>query len=378
MGPLFPDEANGLWIGAALGTAVSGLLLWRAGRIRAAWGALALGIVLLVSVELAARAGINMFARGQRTHLAWLAARTRPECMPIQGHPFLHYTGNSQPIGRFNNYGFSGPDFQLEKKPAVQRVVCLGGSTTESYWPLQMDALLNEASVRSGQDRRFEVLNFGKIGYTSLHDFVNFAVNAIEFSPDYVVVHSGWNDTVARNWPHPVRRDYADILITFEIPPIPDKWPLRLSVVYRLVAMASGHQPEWADLRNTLGRESKAKRTFDNPAEELLPFRHNIQKIVELSRLRSVRVVLTTIPHSTSPDVPSADESRHLDQCNAIVREIFRDNQDIALLVDLDKELTGRNELYLDLAHMGPAGDAEKAAAVGKAILDDATKRLAH
>lgn len=360
--------------GATLAAAVSGLLYWRAGRIRPGWGALTLGLVFLIGLELAVRAGVNVFARGQRPHLAWLADRTRPEFMAIRGHPFLHYTGNWQAGGRFNNYGFSGPDFVLEKTSGVVRVACLGGSTTESYWPFQMSALFNNAGARRGTPK-FEVFNFGKVGYSSLHDFVNFAVNAIEFAPDYVVVHSGWNDAVARNWPHPVRRDYADILKPFEIPPMPDKWPARLSVIYRLGLLASGRQPEWADIRNTLEHEPKTQRTFDNPEVELLPFRHNIEKIVQLAKLRGMRVVLTTIPHSTDPNAPSADEARHLDQCNEIVRDIHRQNQDGVLLVDLDKLLTGRNDLYVDLAHMGAKGDAEKAAVVGKAILEDASRK---
>ena len=378
MGPLLADEQRGLYIGAALTAALSGLLIWRAGRIRPAWVALALGILSLVGLELSARVCVNLFAREYRARLAWLANRTHPEFIWIQGHPFLQYVGNSRIGGLFNNYGFSGPDFQLEKKPGVLRIVCLGGSTTESYWPSQMNTLLNDAGVRQGRGSlRFEVLNFGKVGYTSLHDMVNFTVNAIEFSPDYVVIHSGWNDAVSRNWPHPVRRDYSDILKTFEIPPIPDKWPLRLSVIYRgtLTLVTRGRDPQWVDIRNTLEFEPKTERKFDNPDEELLPFRHNIQKIVQFARLRSVRVVLTTIPHSTNPNVPSAEEARHLDQCNEIVREIYRENQDVALFVDLDKSLTGRNDLYGDLAHMGPKGNAEKAAAVAQAIFADASQR---
>lgn len=378
MGPLLAGEQRGLWVGAVVTAAVSALLVWRSERIRPAWAALALGVLLLVGLELSARACVNIFARGHRPRLAWLANRTYPQFIQIQGHPFLQYTGNSRVRGLFNNYGFSGPDFQLEKKPGVLRVVCLGGSTTEYNWPPQMETLLKDNAARQGRDLRFEVLNFGKVGYTSLHDMVNFTVNAIEFSPDYVVVHSGWNDTVSRNWPQPVRRDYSDILKPFEIPPIPDKWPLRLSVIYRgtlALLIPRNREPQWVDIRNTLEIEPKTERKFDNPDQELLPFRHNIVKIVQFARLRGVRVVLATIPHSTDPNVPSAEEARHLDQCNAIVREIYRENPDGVLLVDLDKDLTGKNYLYRDLAHMGPQGDAEKAAAVARAILADASQR---
>ena len=60
------------------------------------------------------------------------------------------------------------------------------------------------------------------------------------------------------------------------------------------------------------------------------------------------------------------------------IREIVREYQDTAQLVDLDQELTGRNNLYRDVVHMGRQGDAEKAAAVGRAIFEDARKRFAR
>lgn len=375
MGPLRAEAQAGLWIGAGLVAGGAWLLRRRSARVRPAWVAIALGLVALAAVELGVRLGINVLARSWRPRLAWLADRTHPEFLQIRGHPFLHYTGNHNPGGgRFNNYGFSGPDFQAEKTPGTVRVVCLGGSTTESLWPFQMQDMLNEAARREDRPTRFEVLNFGKIGYTSLHDLVTFAVDAIEFAPDYVVVHSGWNDTVARNWPHPVRWDYADILRPFAMPTIPDKWPVRLSVVYRLALLARGREPWWADIRNTLETESRAPRTFADPERELLPFRHNVEKIVAFARLRNVRVVLAPIPHSIREDVPSAEDARHLDQCAAILREIAAADPQGVMLVDLDRELTGRDALFLDLAHMGPEGDAEKAALIGKAIFADARR----
>jgi len=373
MGPLRADAQVGLWIAAAALAGAAWFLHRRSASVRPAWVAVALGLAALVAVELGVRLAINVAARSWRPRLAWLADRTHPEYLQIRGHPFLQYTGNRNPGGgRFNNYGFSGPDFQTEKPSGTIRVVCLGGSTTESAWPFQMQDMLNEAARRQGRTERFEVLNFGKIGYTSLHDFVTFAVDAIEFSPDYVVVHSGWNDTVARNWPHPVRWDYADILRPFAMPTIPDKWPVRLSVVYRLALLASGREPWWADIRNTLETESRAPRAFADPERELLPFRRNIEKIVAFARLRDVRVVLAPIPHSTRDDVPSAEDARHLDQCAAVLRGIAAADREGVMLVDLDGELTGRNELFLDLAHMGPEGDAEKAALIGNAIFADA------
>jgi len=346
-------------------------MLLRPSRVDKRVAAVFLGILLLAGVELGARLWINLLRPEARENLAWMADRTRPEFMQITGHPFLHYVGSPR---RYNNFGFGGErDFSYEKEPGTVRVVCLGGSTTESYWPYMMEVFLNETDESPA--RRFEVLNLGKQGYTSLHILVNFVVHGIEFSPDYVVIHSGWNDAIIRDRPYPVRRDYAELFKIFEIPAIPDKWALRTSVIYRLVQRRSG-DPAWADLRHTLEKEpyTGPAKPYDNP-EELLPFEHNIEKIIDLAEQRSVHVVLTTLPHSTDERMYGFIDARHLDQCNAVIRRLHGERADVSSLVDLDKILTGRNVHYTDLAHMTPEGDRMKAVAVGTAIIEHLNSR---
>ncbi|MBT3295328.1 MAG: SGNH/GDSL hydrolase family protein [Verrucomicrobia bacterium] len=375
LGTLLSPEILGLWVFCYLLMVVSVWLVWRPSRVDRRVVAVFLGMLLLVGLELGVRLFVNVFRPEARDGLAWMADRTRPEFMQLTGHPFLQYVGNPRAS---NNFGFSGDrDFSYEKEPGTVRVVCLGGSTTESYWPFMMEVFLN--STDASRTRRFEVLNLGKQGYTSLHILINFVINGIEFSPDYVVIHSGWNDGTARDRSWTVKRDYSDLFKVLEIPPIPDKWALRTSVIYRLVQKASGTQPAWADSRNALEKDPyEAPPTPYQNEEELLPFQHNIEKIVDFAEQRSVHVVLTTLPHSTDPQMSNFEDARHIDQCNAVMRRLHRAREATASLVDLDKILTGQNVYYADVAHTTTEGDRMKAVHIGTAIIKDIESRQAE
>lgn len=52
-----------------------------------------------------------------------------------------------------------------------------------------------------------------------------------------------------------------------------------------------------------------------------------------------------------------------------MLREVAAGYDGRVLLVDLERELTGNNELFQDLAHMIPEGRKLKAERIGQAIL---------
>jgi len=374
VGSLVGEARKGLWIGAAALGLLSGCMLWRRSRVRASWAALLAGLLLLMTVELATRLGVRFAPPALRKEIAWLGLRTYPRFMALQGHPFLQYVGTES---RGNSFGFPDKDFRYEKPEDTVRVVCLGGSTTESPYPAFLEMLLNSRR-RPGEDW-FEVYNLGKQGYTSLHVLVNFVINGIEFNPDYAVVHSGSNDALIRDRERPVRRDYAELLKPFELPTIPDKWLWRTSVIYRLAQRAWGGQPAWADQRNALEYDFDVSRVgpFDN-LEELLPYRRNIEKILDLAAARSIVVVLTTMPYNTDPRVPLTQEGKHMGQCNDVIRELARTRRDGTVLVDLDPLLTGKNQHFIDHVHVTRYGHQLKADRIAAAVLSDYRTRRAR
>ena len=120
-------------------------------------------------------------------HLFW---RFKPN--QTLDHPELYL----KPV-RINSRGFRGRDWEDEKPAGVFRVACLGDSTTfgwsvgeDETYPAQLQRLL-DAECGPG---RFEVLNLGVTGYTSLQGRELMLRHAAEWEPDFVVFAFGPND----------------------------------------------------------------------------------------------------------------------------------------------------------------------------------------
>ena len=99
-----------------------------------------------------------------------------------------------------------------KKSPAPLRVACVGNSVTYGYglrnrerdaYPVRLQEMLDD-KYGSG---RFEVGNFGRSGATLLYKGHRPYIQqpefqqALNFKPDWVVIHLGLNDTDPRNWP---------------------------------------------------------------------------------------------------------------------------------------------------------------------------------
>ncbi len=105
---------------------------------------------------------------------------------------------------RINALGLRGSDVSVAKRPGVTRVLCLGDSCTfggPHPYPEMLQALLDKAAPG-----RFEVLNGGVIGYSSLHGLEWFERELARLDPDIVTIYYGWNDmwrekdSVVRAW----------------------------------------------------------------------------------------------------------------------------------------------------------------------------------
>ena len=98
---------------------------------------------------------------------------------------------------RINNLGFRGDDFTPAKPAGSFRILCLGDSTTFGWsvgdretYPEVLEQLLRERYPK----RRFQVLNLGVTGYTSLQGRELFLTQAANFQPDLVLFAFGPND----------------------------------------------------------------------------------------------------------------------------------------------------------------------------------------
>jgi hypothetical protein len=110
-------------------------------------------------------------------------------------------------------------------------------------------------------------------------------------------------------------------------------------------------------------------------ARELGVFRRNIETIIDVASARQIKVVLTTMPHSTDEHY-SHLYLHYFDQLNEVLRSIAA-HHDRLPFVDLDKLMTGKdNQLFRDAVHVNDNGNRMKAEYLAKRIIDDEERTL--
>ena len=232
-----------------------------------------------------------------------------------------------------NTKGFYGPEFSIEKKPGVTRIVCLGDSCThfgpETY-PDILRVYLDE--VAPGQ---FEVINAGVIGYTSFQGRKLLESEVLDWSPDIVTVYFGWND----HWLARGREDKNQN--------INDSYTqdtLQSLRTYQLASYFFGGND---------GERPNKKRV--EPQDYIT----NLRSIQKACRSINAKVWYFTAPHALDLGIPPylvesgeiADEASLIPlhrQYNQTVRSLATDLS--SPLIDLESEMDGMNkaELFLD------------------------------
>ena len=251
-----------------------------------------------------------------------------------QGHPFLQFTGvpsrklssvvwrtirarrphcghwksGNEALGNladFNNFGFVGRDFKYKKPNGVVRIAALGASTTARGYPALLEEFLN-AKVQS-PTKSFEVMNFGLGHYTSANTLTNFVLNVVDFAPDVIIIHHGWNDIHARAKETVFRGDYGHHLKIFQPPRLViDRYLIRTSILYRAGKFFIG-PPPWAfvEFASQVPRVPPERPLNQR---ELGTFQRNIETITNLARLGQIKVVLTTMPRTTDEAKPQYED----------------------------------------------------------------------
>lgn len=89
-----------------------------------------------------------------------------------------------------NGEGFPGPDFTIPKPAATWRMLFFGDSCTQQGFP----ARVADRLAADLPDRRFEAVNLGVAGYSSLQGRLVAEAWLERLEPDLSVVFFGWND----------------------------------------------------------------------------------------------------------------------------------------------------------------------------------------
>lgn len=120
----------------------------------------------------------------------------------MEAHPWLVAAPKSGTSGileglkiTHNSYGTRGSEFKVQKDPNTIRIVTLGGSSTYCVgvsdgdtWPYKLQKELGD---------KYEVINFGVMGYTTAENVIQTALLISDLQPDIAIYYEGWND--ARN-----------------------------------------------------------------------------------------------------------------------------------------------------------------------------------
>jgi len=195
-------------------------------------------------------------------------------------------------VARINSHGLVGPEFAWRKPSHTIRVLALGDSVTyglyacgvgifcrKEPYPSVLENLLNTRT--SGN--RFEVLDAGVYGYSSLQGVRYYRVYLTGLDEDVVTVMFGWNDHGVRRGAEPDEfhwawlRDLAD-----------DAYGLS---VFRTAAswIALGRTPEAPPPAIFLAGDYQPRASRED-------FEFHLELLVQAVRARGAKVVLLTEP----------------------------------------------------------------------------------
>jgi len=294
-------------------------------------------------------------------------------------HPFLQFTGPRGPVpGSDSDFYLGFKELKLSdvsRLPGVVRIACLGGSTTADGYP----ECLQEYLAAEDSSKRFQVLNFGGMWWSSVHSTVNYVLNVIDFKPDYVVIHDGCNDHHYRGFPG-LRGDCAHAYRLFLVRQTVGETLFRFSLSYRICRIVLA----WL-LPSIFRRSMEMKevglmpgKTYNYSPAELYVMERNFKTICTLAREQGSKVILATTPLSVTRSF-SEEHDRvyrpHARDVNDIVKRIGLENN--LIVVDCDAVMTGHEEYFADAVHSSEAGKKAKAVEIGRAILVDLGLRKA-
>jgi len=245
--------------------------------------------------------------------------------------------------------------------PDVWTVMCLGGSTTQFKdskgrdWPSRVGDILRDRY----RGRKIEVQNMGMMWYTSLHSLMNYAVNLRPFKPRVIIVMHAINDLLQNAdfsyFSHgPFREDYGHFF-----GPVNNLFnrPGMLRSLWDTIGSFWYHKPR------------QVIEQTDFPG--LVPFRRNINGIIDLAEKDGVMVVLVTQPNLLKDHVPAEEKAvltmvneeaigprkcwsaatawRGMRAYNDAVRGIARERH--VELIDLEKQIPKTLEYFSDEVH---------------------------
>lgn len=377
---------------------------WLIGR-RAEWGLCAIVVLLcLVVADVASTVmGIVPTIAQRRSHSlsfadgAFTKNRLTPRTVLVQG---------GAPM-RINRRGFRGPEIAVDKTPGQPRIVFLGGSQVFDYWnEAGWPAMVGEEL--QARNHPVEIINAAVPGHDSTDSLGKLMTDLWTLEPDVIVLCNAWNDIkyfsrvsperpyrgLPPEEPQPWRADWR-------IYPKGLDWVLSASAIYRCVRwwVARSLYVDGAQLgaqlptveswfarpkKRSPQESSSAAQTRQFGPWGLRQYRLNLELIADLARHTGAVLVLCRQAHLATKDETGLEQGP-VRSYGTIQLELSRDEamrafelvydtidqvaaQTGALVVDMDRQLSGRGAYFADGIHFTLAGSRAAAQLVAAAI----------
>ncbi|MDO8489462.1 MAG: GDSL-type esterase/lipase family protein [Candidatus Omnitrophota bacterium] len=245
--------------------------------------------------------------------------------------------------GEVNSRGFRGPkEYSLNKEKGVYRIMCLGDSITYGVWvkteetyPYVLEQMLN-ANTATG---KFEVINAGVMGYSSLQGLRQLKRDLLRYKPDLITVLFGFDDNhAAIAYSDKEQKTYNRFI--FSLTNI-----LRKSKFYDLLEISLRRLKNKLapDRDNPLGRVSGNIKKRVDPQD----YKQNLEEMVEIAKDNNIEILFL---RPLIFCLPKREINYLMNYSNMVPREYsvgmlkkFRDYQIKA-------------ELFMDGCHFTPVG----------------------
>lgn len=275
-----------------------------------------------------------------------------------------------------NSFGFRGEEIQQKKPNDTFRIVVLGGSTVlnrEVTYEKNAARLLEKKLRVYYPDKKIEVINAGKDGYTSEHSLIQYLFKVKDFDPDLVIMWHGGNDlgtscTIEGFTHGEYKSDYthelgpmANLVFSYFQPqPIIQ---IKLLSVDFLTKMIKDNL--YSDLTNSIkaaivrknAEEYKAKKTSTNVHDfpSLVAYKRNLLYMIDFTKQNNTPLILGNQPNlfilnPTIEEIEKINFPRPLCQKNDKYYDLESLHYGITLFNNATKEVANQNNIeFVDL-----------------------------
>jgi lysophospholipase L1-like esterase len=241
---------------------------------------------------------------------------------------------------KVNELGLLSAPVAVPKPAGTVRILCLGDSCTALGPAPYAGVLERRLQTLDGPGRRFQVVNGGCFGYTSLQGLRLFRDRLPDLQADLVTIYFGWND-------HYLTPGYPEKMLRARDSRAPA--PIRAMRHVRLYQLV-----RFGVMKGQLLRTARVQEREGNRRVASEDYRANLSALIDTARRRDARVLLLTAPDNlTSGKVPAfyaqiglakneADLIESHRRYNDIVRAVSKEKS--VDLLDLADEWNGQNK----------------------------------